>query len=334
MSQTDVDLIYNTIVFGLLVLLLVAANLGIRSEGWRVVAVAMTVAIGFTLTVLGLLGLVGLLFPATTHGQGGRPGPFAAEGYGLWVVGGALGVMSLFPAARTALSRVLPAFDPKNPVHAVSAALYAYVLTYLVGTQLTSDQLKAIAASGESPSLWTIIATNQLPFVVVAIFGVGFLSRRRLGDTLTRLGLIWPGWRWIAASLAVAVGLVIFGTGFDWVMTTLTPDQAASIQSVSDQLLRNVVGIGPSLILSFAAGLGEELIFRGALLPRMGNLAAAVLFAALHTQYAISLATLEILILGLALGVLRRRAGTTGAIVAHFGYDAILLLLPILAPSH
>ena len=73
-------------------------------------------------------------------------------------------------------------------------------------------------------------------------------------------------------------------------------------------------------ILGVAAGVGEELLFRGALQPRLGNISAAFLFAALHTQYAVSLATLEILVLGLVLGLLRGRAGTTGAILAHAGY--------------
>jgi membrane protease YdiL (CAAX protease family) len=61
---------------------------------------------------------------------------------------------------------------------------------------------------------------------------------------------------------------------------------------------------------------------------------SALLFAALHAQYAISLATLEIFILGLVLGWLRRRAGTTGAIVAHSGYDMILLVLSVAFAGH
>jgi membrane protease YdiL (CAAX protease family) len=127
---------------------------------------------------------------------------------------------------------------------------------------------------------------------------------------------------------------VIFGTVFDQVMTRLTPQQSQDIQQASDQLLRNVNGYGPAIALALAAGIGEEILFRGALLPRLGNPMSALLFAALHAQYAISLATLEIFILGLVLGWLRRRAGTTGAIVAHSGYDMILLVLSVAFAGH
>jgi membrane protease YdiL (CAAX protease family) len=159
---------------------------------------------------------------------------------------------------------------------------------------------------------------------IVSFFGVGFLVRRNFRASLVRLGVIWPGWRWIAASLGVACGLVVFGLLFDQLMTRLTPEQSKSIQQVSDQLLKNVNGLPAVIALGVAAGVGEELLFRGALQPRLGNISAAFLFAALHTQYAVSLATLEILVLGLVLGLLRRRAGTTGAILAHAGYDIIV----------
>ena len=37
----------------------------------------------------------------------------------------------------------------------------------------------------------------------------------------------------------------------------------------------------------------------------------------------------NMLILGLILGLLRKRAGTTAAIIAHTGYDMILLVLSL-----
>ncbi|MDP9325938.1 MAG: CPBP family intramembrane metalloprotease [Candidatus Dormibacteraeota bacterium] len=117
-------------------------------------------------------------------------------------------------------------------------------------------------------------------------------------------------------------------------MVKLTPQQSQDIQQASEQLLRGVNSYPTAIALALAAGIGEELLFRGALMPRLGNLPAALLFAVLHAQYAISLATLEILILGLVLGWLRRRAGTTGAIIAHAGYDMILLVISVYAGSH
>jgi len=125
------------------------------------------------------------------------------------------------------------------------------------------------------------------------------------------------------------IALGIFGTFLDNLMTRLTPEQSKNIQQVSDQLLKNVDSLAPAIAIALAAGIGEEIMFRGALQPRLGIVAAALIFAVLHAQYAISLATLEIFILGVFLGLLRRRAGTTAAIIAHSGYDMILLLITL-----
>jgi membrane protease YdiL (CAAX protease family) len=59
---------------------------------------------------------------------------------------------------------------------------------------------------------------------------------------------------------------------------------------------------------------------------------SAVLFAALHTQYAVSFATLEVLVLGIGLGWLRVRAGSTlPAMVTHAGYDIAVGFLSLIA---
>ena len=239
------------------------------------------------------------------------------------------GGLALLPPVRRAVARLAPGFRSESSINAVGLALYLLALLFYISIQVSSDQLKQLSQGGQSPSVVFIISTNQLPFLVVALVGVGLFTRRTLRQTLLRLGLYWPGWVWIAASVGVAIGLVIFGTFFDTLMTHLTPEQSRRIQQVSNQLLRNVNSLVPAIAIALAAGIGEEVLFRGALLPRLGNPAAALLFAVLHAQYAISLATLEIFILGLVLGMLRRRAGTTAAIVAHTTYDMILLLISL-----
>jgi membrane protease YdiL (CAAX protease family) len=237
----------------------------------------------------------------------------------------------LLPATRRRLEALIPTFRSESPVHAVAAGFYILVLVQMIGSQVAVDQLRALGGRTSAPSpLWFILGTNQLPMAIVAIVGVGIFIRRSPRQAMRRLGLVWPGWRWIGASLLVAVGLVIFAFGWDWLMLRLTPDQSRAIQEVSNNLLKNVNSVATVVALGIGAGIGEELLFRGALLPRFGNLLAALLFAAFHVQYAVSLATLEILILGLVLGLLRRRAGTTGAIVAHAGYDIIVGMLSLL----
>jgi membrane protease YdiL (CAAX protease family) len=219
---------------------------------------------------------------------------------------------------------------PESSVHAVALALFVMVFLFQLGSQFAVDQVKSLGSSGGSPSLFFIVASNQVPMVIVALAGVGLVVKRGTNLAMERLGLVWPGFRWMVAALGVAVGLVIMGFAFDVAMTTLTPQQSRDIQQTSTVLLKNVNTVYLFIILGLAAGIGEELLFRGALQPVFGIIPAAVLFAALHTQYGISLATLEIFVLGCVLGVLRKRAGTTAAIFAHASYDIIIGLLPYL----
>jgi membrane protease YdiL (CAAX protease family) len=326
--------------------ILVAANLAERPVApgeppgeagrvWRVVAYAGQVGVCTIVAALALLNIfTALVEPALTQGATGLSPTRVIEGNLLQGLGALVAPAFLLTVVRALVARVLRQFRPESAINAVGASMYVLVVTLFLSLQISTDQLRQIKASGQSPSLLYIIGTNQLPFLVIAVVGVGLFARRTPAQALLRLGLHWPGWRWLAGSMVVAVVLVIFGVAFDQVMVRVTPEQSRSINEASQQLLSNVTTPLAAIVLALAAGIGEEVLFRGALMPRLGNAAAALLFAVLHTQYAVSLASLEIFILGLALGWLRRRAGTTGAIVAHTGYDVILLLIPFVYAHH
>jgi uncharacterized protein len=333
LSSDQAQAIQLLIILLAVVAILVAANLGEKSETWRTVAYLLTVTAATIVALLALLTLsLVVVAPdaaATTAKNAGVSVTRLALGAGLELLAGVAAALALLPPVRRAVARLAPGFRTESSINAAGLALYLLALLFYISIQVSSDQLKQLSEGGRSPSVVYIISTNQLPFLVVALAGVGLFTRRGLRQALLRLGLYWPGWGWIAVSVGVAVGLVIFGTFFDTLMTKLTPEQSRTIQQVSSQLLKNVNSLVPAIAIALAAGIGEEILFRGALLPRLGNPAAALLFAVLHAQYAISLATLEIFILGLVLGILRRRAGTTGAIIAHTSYDMILLLLSL-----
>jgi membrane protease YdiL (CAAX protease family) len=74
-------------------------------------------------------------------------------------------------------------------------------------------------------------------------------------------------------------------------------------------------------LLAAASSLGEELFFRGALLPVVGLFASSALFAAMHVraQWRFLPWTLMSFIMGVAMGLLHMKLGNLGApIVAHF----------------
>ena len=77
--------------------------------------------------------------------------------------------------------------------------------------------------------------------------------------------------------------------------------------------LDNPLGIAA---LALFPGICEEILFRGALQPRIGLLATALLFTSIHTQYGISLDALSVLVVALGLGLIRRYTNTTTSVSA------------------
>jgi membrane protease YdiL (CAAX protease family) len=329
-TDQQLQLLQLAVELALVVGALVVANLGDRDPNWRPIGLASGFVLAGLVALLALADLFALAAGAAGTIPGVRPTPRLWAGALVQLLGAALGAWVMIPGVRRWLGHWLKGFRTDSVINAVGACLYILVLAYFVSAQVSVDQLQALSQSNDSPSLVFLVGTNQAPMLIVAFVGVGLFVRRSWRETLERLGLTWPKWRWLAASLAVAVGLILMGVLFDQLMNFFTPQQSSQIQKVSNQLLRNVNNLPSVIALGVAAGVGEETLFRGALLPRLGNVAAALLFAVLHAQYAFSFATLEIFVLGLILGFLRPRAGTTGCIVAHATYDIIIGVLSLI----
>ncbi len=82
------------------------------------------------------------------------------------------------------------------------------------------------------------------------------------------------------------------------------------------------------LFLSFCAGVGEEIIFRGMIQPWLGILTTSFMFIALHGYMSYSswpkvIFGLILFAVGTLLGVLGEYVGLLAAIVAHIIYDII-----------
>jgi len=98
----------------------------------------------------------------------------------------------------------------------------------------------------------------------------------------------------------------------------------ASSQHVFGALSATALGIA---LLAVVPGLSEEILFRGALQPRIGLLATALLFTSTHTEYGLSFVTLEVLVLAIGLGLIRRYTNTTTSCVCHIAYNLLVALV-------
>lgn len=295
--------------------LVVLANYGVGRPVIGALALAAAGLFCGLVAIGGLLDIVGGVVLARSGGG------LIKVGVGFLLTGLAAALF-LLPAVRTALARVLP-IESDNPVHVL-----ALVLTgLLVGTQLSaqlSTDLLAQQARTAAPLGPIDLIVQEVPFLAGAFFGVGLFIRRTPAATLGRLGLVVPTWWQVLLALATAGAFYAFSSGADLLSERLTPDLAREVNAANQRLfgqLANPLGIAT---IALAAGICEEALFRGALVPRLGILWVSVVFAAVHTQYGLSLDTAAVFVLAIVLGFLRRYANTTTTTLAHVTYNALV----------
>lgn len=253
---------------------------------------------------------------------------------GIWTTGIALlALLLVLPPVRRLIARAIP-IDPTRVVHAVALQLGALTLwisgaiaIFMPIVMSDPEGMETIGKATADAGLTGIWVQNAA-FVVLSILGVGLWVSRDWRSALDRLGLtqrVSLRW-WIGGSIAALAVAVLT----DQLWTMLDPAGAAELGKLSDQLFGPLIasgGIAAALTIGLAPGIGEELLFRGAAQPRFGLVLTSVLFAAVHTQYTISPALGQILIVGLILGTVRIRAGTRTAILVHATFNAAQVLL-------
>jgi len=161
----------------------------------------------------------------------------------------------------------------------------------------------------------------------MALAGVGLLMRRDLRATLERLGLEWMTARQWGLVILVILLFLAFDYTVLWVWQQLWTDSHALVGDITANLFSNLVSPLTALAVGLSAGVGEELLFRGALQPRFGLVLTSLLFAIGHAHYGLSPAIVEVFVVGLVLGLVRLRTNTTACLVIHAGYDFLELLL-------
>jgi len=241
-----------------------------------------------------------------------------------------LGLLLLLKPVRRFCAR-FTSLDPDHPVHTVALSMTMLTIISLaftlgVGLGNLSVQLEQQTAETGVPAvpLATIWAQAAM-FLLMALIGVGWLSRRTFGETLARLGIVRPTLREVLIGIGLALALVPIVMLFEAGMRAIGLGVDEDVESLMNQLVGPLFASPWGVIsIGLAAAIGEEPIFRGALQPRFGLLLSAVLFALVHSQYGISLATVIVLLLGLVLGWERKRFNTTTSIITHALYNSLL----------
>jgi membrane protease YdiL (CAAX protease family) len=168
-----------------------------------------------------------------------------------------------------------------------------------------------------------------LTFVLVAYAAVGYRIYRTGHEATDRLGLHWPDLKTVGLGVAFVIPSFVMSTLGSVLTVAFQPDVVDSLEDTMDQMtsgLQNPIG---ALLIGLSAGMGEEVLFRGAVQPRYGIAIAALFWTALHVQYDFSFVLLGLFGVGIVLGLERRYFGTTAAIITHALYNIAVVGIQI-----
>jgi membrane protease YdiL (CAAX protease family) len=302
--------------------LYVLANFGERNSTARVLTLIAAGGLSAIALVLGLFATVANLLVYAAGREGVdifRTAELVAVPL---AVAGTAGLLYLWPPVQRAVARVIPV-RPGSPV---------VYLTIVFGLLLVAQQVGAQVQPGKPLTIGDLLA-QDIPLLILSFVGVGIFVRRSPREAIERLGLLAPRQKrwWLVAILGIGVFLGV-AIGIETLANAISPSQQKQVSDVTNVLFSRFNNPAAIVFLGLVAGVVEETLFRGALLPRFGIIISAILFAALHTQYAVSFATLEVFVLGLGLGWLRVRSGSTlPSMLTHAGYDIAVGFFSLLA---
>jgi membrane protease YdiL (CAAX protease family) len=207
----------------------------------------------------------------------------------------------------------------------LTASVALVLLLIPVPFQLMSDDLMGIVKGSGQPlaDVGSLVA-QLLGEVVFALSAVGLWVGRDLSAVRARLGLGGMRMRHVGLAAAGLVAVSGVNAGMEWLERTYFHASWLRDQDMT-KLIAGDLSIGAALVLGVSAGVGEELMVRGALQPRVGLVWASLLFASAHVQYT-WFGMLTIVLLGVTLGVVRKSANTTTAIIVHVLYDVLAAL--------
>jgi membrane protease YdiL (CAAX protease family) len=239
-------------------------------------------------------------------------------------------LLIILPWTRKFIFKVVGG-NPQSIPHVMGMILFLLTGTYfLLSTTILYDQ-EAILAQLKNVSLVSSAASVFCGMLIVVAGGVGLFVRRGWKAALARLGVM-PLTQIQLASCA-AFGVLLVGGVMALNAFVIQPfmpetvemnkafDEAMHLKGETWQVILG------SLAVALCAGIGEELMFRGLLQPAYGLWPAAILFALTHSHYGPSVLILQILLLGVLFGVIRKYYNTTGAMVTHATFDLTVLIL-------
>jgi hypothetical protein len=282
------------------------------------VGLSLRMSVPIAVQVLATLAYIGL--GSYAHSLAPTAGHVGAERW-CWAAAAACMAMTI-PALARPITRSLFPYAAWSNTTRLSASIALGLLLLPVPARLVMDEMIDLFTSTGRPLVDVGSLVSQLVGeVALAAAAVGLWVARDGNAMRERLGLTAMRGRHVVVAL-VGLGLVIaVNSGMEAIEHARFPALWAADQEMG-RLIAGELNVAASILLGVSAGVGEEVLVRGALQPRAGLFWASLLFTAGHVQYT-WFGMITILLLGVALGIVRARANTTTAIVVHALYDIV-----------
>jgi hypothetical protein len=295
------------------ILLLFLANYTEKRKDLQVIT---KVFLGLIVALVLLMGLAMAVMPEV--------GGMKTSTYGYSItVSAAVSFLIFLRPLRKWISGIIN-IDADNWLHATALVFAILLVGMSLGTAISVDIVSFTQDSGISGS--TVLIQDVL-LVLGSLVGVGWLSRREWRAVLKRLGLVKPSlkdlmWTGIFTVILFAVVIVI---GF--ISLAVNPDsQAMELKDDPTVQILGSISIISAIAFALGAGIGEEILFRGAIQPRFGIAFTSIIFAIMHIQYPDFFSLLTLFLISIILGIERQMINTTAAVISHAVYDLVLLL--------
>jgi uncharacterized protein len=293
-------------------------------------AILLYVVFGFAaLLFLGLGGLMVVLSDELASELG--DGVFnVRSGLFMILIGAAIGI-SLLPPFRALLSRVMPINAKSMPDMVGLALMLAISVTTIWTIELTfanGNGEDEIASVGEAS-----VILQAVLLVGIAYFGIGGAINRGFSDVIDRLGLHRPTAQQVVISVALIIPIFIVSAIGGVLTDIFQPGLTDDIQEIMGEVTADLITIQGALLIGLTAGIGEEILFRGAIQPRYGLIFTSIVFTLIHVQYGFSFVLLGLFLTSIILGIQRQKMNTTCCIITHSVYNFSVVMISVVAGS-
>ncbi len=268
----------------------------------------------------GLLTVAGIALMTTTD---------LAEGPFILASGLAFSLPLLRPFRK--LVAAFTPMDPKSPIDLCGLAMILWVMSFFIITAVQSGPAE-VDSGGDALTdnlFWLIL--NAVTFVAIAYVAVGYRIFRTGAEATQRLGLTIPNLKTVAISVAMVVPCFLVSIVGSALTVAFQPDVIDNLEDTMDQMTSGLTNPVGALLIGLSAGIGEEVLFRGAVQARFGIVIAALFWTTLHIQYDFSFVLLGLFGVGILLGLQRKYLGTTSAVITHALYNMVVVGIQITA---